>query len=151
VAAEIVSAAREQLLYQVTAARLNLTRAMLSRTEHVKLLLAQFKPDSILQNLTMYTQRYNLRLAGARDDVADGIGDMLTRLRHRLELGESEVASRSPLEVLRRGYAVVRKGPKGAVLRDVGEVLPSDRLTIRLYKGRLTAEVLETHGEDQDL
>jgi exodeoxyribonuclease VII large subunit len=151
VAGELVSAAREQLLYQVTEARLNLTRAISSRTERVRLLLAQFRPENILQSLTMYTQRYNLRLAGGRDEVVDGIGDMLTRIRHRLELGQSEVQSRSPLEVLRRGYAVVRKGPSGPVLRDAGDVLPSDRLHIRLYKGKLTAEVLKTHGQDEDL
>ncbi len=99
----------------------------------------------------MYTQRYMLGLADARDGVVDGMGDMLVRFRHRLELARMEITSRSPLEILRRGYAVVRAAASGSVLRSAEDARPAERLDIRLFKGSLLAEVVETHGEDEEL
>lgn len=149
-AAEMVSASREELLYRVTETRLSLQRAMAGRTERIRLLLAQFRPETIRQSFTMYTQRYMLGLADARDGVVDGMGDMLVRFRHRLELARMEITSRSPLEILRRGYAVVRAAASGSVLRSAEDARPAERLDIRLFKGSLLAEVLETHGEDEE-
>lgn len=150
-AAEMVSASREELLYRVTETRLTLQRAISNRMERIRLLLAQFKPETIRQSFTMYTQRYMLRLAGARDGVQDGIGDMLVRFRHRLELAQTEITSRSPLEILRRGYAVVRSVSSGRVLRRAQDAGPAERLDIRLFDGSLIAEVVESHGKDEKL
>jgi exonuclease VII large subunit len=119
--------------------------------ERIRLLLAQFRPETIRQNFSMYTQGYMLRLAGARDGVQDGIGDILMRFRHRMELTSMEISSRSPLEILRRGYAVVRSLTSGKVLRSAEATSPAERLNIRLFEGSLIAEVVESHGEDQEL
>jgi exodeoxyribonuclease VII large subunit len=150
-AAEVVSAARAELLYRVTEFRLSLQRVMATRTERIGLLLAQFKPETLLQSFMMYTQRYSQRLDGAADEVRGGIVDMLRDFRHRVELAQSEVSSRSPVEILRRGYAVVRAAASGRVLRDAADAPPPERLDIRLFRGSLTAEVLSSHGEDEEL
>jgi len=150
-AAEIVSASRDDLVYRVTEMKMSLRRAMSARTERIRLLLAQFRPENILQSFTMYTQEYTLRLGDARDRVQDGIHDMLVRFRHRMELAATTISSHSPLEVLRRGYAVVRSSRTGKALRDASAARVSEGLDIRLYRGTLKAEVVESHGENEKL
>jgi len=64
------------------------------------------------------------------------------RLQHRrAELGRlgAEIAALSPLAVLDRGYAMVRK--QGAIIRDASQVKSGDHVEIRLAKGVVEAEV----------
>jgi len=63
----------------------------------------------------------------------------------RTELGEltSELTALSPLAVLERGFAVVRKGEE--IVRDAEKVTVGDRLQIRLARGQLMVVV-----EDQE-
>jgi exodeoxyribonuclease VII large subunit len=53
----------------------------------------------------------------------------------------------SPLKVLGRGYAVAQKEPSGEIIRSSGQVRKGDAIRVRVEKGRLTCEVLETHEQ----
>jgi len=67
---------------------------------------------------------------------------IVRRLQHRrAELGRlgAEIAALSPLAVLDRGYAMVRK--QGAIIRDASQVKSGDHVEIRLAKGVVEAEV----------
>ena len=59
----------------------------------------------------------------------------------RAELGQlgAQLAALSPLAVLDRGYAMVRKA--GAIVRDAAAVRPGDRLQVRLAHGSLAVTV----------
>ena len=150
-AAEIVSAAREELTHRVRQLALTLERAVQTRLDRAALLLRQLKPQELLRNMTSYVSQYTQRLTGAATAISSGIADTLRRLRHRLDLASTEVEHRSPMEILRRGYAVVRHGRTGAVLRDASEASAHETIEVRLYRGGLTAEVTETHGQDTKL
>jgi exodeoxyribonuclease VII large subunit len=52
----------------------------------------------------------------------------------------------SPLAVLERGYSITQKR-SGEIVRDAGSVNRGDHIDIRLAKGSLKAEVLETKDE----
>ncbi|MEE3328342.1 MAG: exodeoxyribonuclease VII large subunit [Myxococcota bacterium] len=71
---------------------------------------------------------------------------------HQAEIRRAQLArtvarldSLSPLGVLARGYALVRKEPEGTLLRRAEEVAVGDRLEIRLGDGEISAVV---EGED---
>ena len=71
---------------------------------------------------------------------------------HQAEIRRGQLArtvarldSLSPLGVLARGYALVRKEPEGTLLRRAEEVAVGDRLEIRLGDGEISAVV---EGED---
>lgn len=51
----------------------------------------------------------------------------------------------SPAATLDRGYALVRKEPSGAVVRDANEVSPGEALTVRVAHGSFGVTVAPTH------
>ena len=51
--------------------------------------------------------------------------------------------SLSPLGVLARGYALVKRGPEGSLVRSAEDVAAGDRLEIRLAEGEIRAVVDE--------
>lgn len=63
----------------------------------------------------------------------------LERARGRLATGTARLDTLSPLAVLGRGYAIVRLGEHGAILRSPGQVAPGDPLRIRVAGGELEA------------
>jgi len=67
---------------------------------------------------------------------------MQEALKHALALKREQVNSRvaqlnayHPLNVLARGYAVVRKEVSGEVVRSVGQVTAGEQLTVRVSDG----------------
>jgi exodeoxyribonuclease VII large subunit len=61
----------------------------------------------------------------------------------RASLGQigAQIAALSPLAVLDRGYAMVSKDRE--IIRDAAQVVPGDRLHVRLAKGEIDVEVIE--------
>jgi exodeoxyribonuclease VII large subunit len=62
------------------------------------------------------------------------------RQRGRLGAAVEKLAALSPLRVLARGYAVVRR-PDGGTLTRAGEAAVGDRLAVQLRDGRLDVTV----------
>ena len=91
-----------------------------------------------------------VKLANARQRLDDASSKMQDALRHALALKRERVTSRvaqlaayNPLNVLARGYAVVRKGATGEVVRSVMQVTANERLIIRISDGELKAHTDE--------
>ncbi|HZR10884.1 MAG TPA: exodeoxyribonuclease VII large subunit [Myxococcales bacterium] len=66
----------------------------------------------------------------------------LAARRHRYEGLTARLDALSPLKVLARGYAVVFD-PRGHAVLDAAQVLPGERVRVRLHEGELVAEVVE--------
>jgi exodeoxyribonuclease VII large subunit len=78
---------------------------------------------------------------------------MQDALKHALALKRERVNSRvaqlnayNPLNVLARGYAVVRKTSSGEVVRSVTQVTADERLTIRVSDGEFESIVGARHS-----
>ncbi len=87
-----------------------------------------------------------VKLANARQRLDDASGKMQEALRHALALKRERVTSRvaqldayNPLNVLARGYAVVRKEASGEVVRSVAQVMANERLIVRVSDGEIKA------------
>ena len=63
----------------------------------------------------------------------------LERARARLATGTARLDTLSPLAVLGRGYAIVRLGEHGPIVRSSGQVASGDPLRIRVAEGELDA------------
>lgn len=67
--------------------------------------------------------------------------------QHRLRLTALARAldTVSPLATLQRGYAIVRRRPDGAIVRDATQVAIGDQIETRIARGRLISTVDEKH------
>ena len=148
-AAEMVSAAREDLLARVGALGDSVREALLRRLERARLLLDRFTAKGLERQIGAYLQPLLMRADDARAALGDGIRTLVRDARHRLELAARDVASCSPLAVLDRGYAVVTRERSRTALRSVEGLAGGDRLRVRLARGALSAEVKETHADEK--
>ena len=65
----------------------------------------------------------------------------LERRRGLLSAAATRLDALSPLAVLGRGYALVRRERDGRIVREAGDVELGDRLELRLARGQIEAEV----------
>jgi exodeoxyribonuclease VII large subunit len=63
------------------------------------------------------------------------------RARARLAAAGARLDSLSPLGVLARGYAIVRRARDGAVVRGAGDAAPGEAIAVRVAEAELEAEV----------
>lgn len=77
----------------------------------------------------------------------------LDRHRARLQEAVAALSALSPLAILARGYSIVRRWPKGEIIRDAGRLRPEERLHLRLHRGEAECRVeriMETDGEREN-
>jgi len=109
--------------------------------------------DRLGQVLRARSPRARVALARSRAERAVTAADQamirhLDRRRRRLAEAASRLEALSPLGVLGRGYALVRRERDGAILRAATEVEVGERLDVRLARGRIAAEVVETESDE---
>ncbi len=81
------------------------------------------------------------RLASARRSLEQAVRTALERGRGRFERAAGRLHTLSPLAVLGRGYAIVRRAEDQAIVRSPVQVASGDGLHIRVAEGELQAEV----------
>lgn len=84
------------------------------------------------------------RMERAEEYLRSAPGDLLRSCDRRLTAASDLLLSYSVDRVLRRGFAVVRRG--GEALRSVEGLAPGDRLSITLADGQVQAEVVASKG-----
>ncbi|MBW2453686.1 MAG: exodeoxyribonuclease VII large subunit [Deltaproteobacteria bacterium] len=87
-----------------------------------------------------------LRLSPLEPKLHAAMQSRLRALHHRLAGRAARLDAMSPLSVLGRGYAIATS-ETGKVVRDAREVAAGDELTVRLHRGRLRAQVVESRSE----
>jgi exodeoxyribonuclease VII large subunit len=88
-----------------------------------------------------------------RQQVDDWLDRAARHVDHRLQLARERLASRSaqlmnlsPLATLERGYAIVRHGRSGQIVRWVGQVRAGDAVDVRVSDGTFGATVGRQKG-----
>ncbi len=88
------------------------------------------------------------RIVGHRQRIDDLTWAAVSNVRHRLALAReqlhrqaAELHALSPLATLERGYAIVRHGATGAVVRSVAQVSAGDEVEVRVADGTFGATV----------
>ena len=81
------------------------------------------------------------RLGAASRALARAALARLERARAGLAELAGRLESLSPLGVLARGYAIVRRSRDGAIVRGAGDVGPGDRVSLRVAEAEIDAAV----------
>ncbi len=143
-AAEIVTAAREELIQRVDEQKESITTAIERMIERVRLSLDRFTPEAIEMNFRVLLQPFLTRFDDDKEDMIHAFTDLVRQARHRLELSVRELGGLSPLEILKKGYSVVTDGKTGALLTDASKTSAGNKVDIRMHRGSIRAHVEET-------
>jgi len=97
------------------------------------------------------------RLAGSRQRLDELAGRTALSLRHRLSLRRASVGALAqtlqaigPLQVLGRGYALVRLSADQALVRSVGQVSPGAGLQVQVSDGSFSAQATTAPTETSE-
>jgi exodeoxyribonuclease VII large subunit len=82
-----------------------------------------------------------MRLAAAAADLPRLTAARLARARSAVDASAAALAVLGPNATLERGYAIVRREPDGAIVRDPVEAGPGTPLRIRVALGEIGATV----------
>lgn len=148
-AAEMVTASRVDLNRRVQEMKTLLLSLISGRIERIDLLISQYSVEKLEQNFRIFFQSFWQKYDEIREDFLLTIKDRILHIKHRLELITGELTAHSPVDILKRGYAVVVHRKSGKALLSTEKVEYDDELKIRLYKGGLTAGVKEIMPDEE--
>ena len=89
------------------------------------------------------------RWEGSNERLRLAVERTLERRRSRLESAAAQLDSLSPLAVLGRGYAIVRRAADGDIVRAPDQVVVGDTLAIRVAGGDVAARVLDSEASER--
>jgi len=143
------SAAAELALPDRNALARNLERDGHRLSRAMRALLAARGARVERERAALHALAPRAQLAKRRVRLADAVHALeragtarVSASRQRLAGLAARMESLSPLAVLGRGYALVRRQSDGAILRSPAQVAPGDRLSLRVAEGEVAAEVL---------
>lgn len=142
-AAELVSASRDELIRRVTEAKNRIIQTLDQRIDKIRILLSQFAPESLERSFRQFIQPILFRFDDAKEAILAGLKETIREYRHRLAILEQKIIANSPLDILKKGYALVTDIKSGKLLTSPDPVEKGDDIHIRLYKGELSAQVKE--------
>ncbi|MGQ9859926.1 MAG: exodeoxyribonuclease VII large subunit [Thermodesulfobacteriota bacterium] len=102
--------------------------------EHLAKALSRCDPRVKVESLGEELQNLHQRLVS-------GFRFILQESRFGLERQAAMLHSMSPLQVLARGYSIVRLLPQGDIVRDSSRLSAGDRLRITFHRGEATCKV----------
>ena len=117
---------------QALSSKLRLSKDKLVRIAHS---YAMRKPFDRLhrwqQKLDEFSQRLNLNITHALDSEREKLSGIAGKLE-----------SLSPLNVLKRGYAITTREDNNISLRDINDLNKGDKIKTILFKGRIVSKIL---------
>jgi exodeoxyribonuclease VII large subunit len=143
-AAEIVTESSDNIFAAIQAARESIEYRFIQRIEKIKVLLKHFSAKNLEQTFRVILQPFLLRLDDAKESMLRHMELRIKDTRYRVNLLSKDISAGSPHEILKKGYALVRKKDVSQIVRTPDEVVPGDDIDIFLAKGKIGAEVKET-------
>jgi len=143
-AAELCVQPREALLAAVKQQRERMAQLLLNRVGAMELRLGTLKGRLEMLSPAGRLERYALSLDGLKKRMDSCMQRSFTDNRHRLEQAILRLNASSPVQSLRRGYALLIQGE--SLVRSVKEVREGQRLQVRLHDGTLGVLVEKTEG-----
>ncbi len=140
-AAMLATPDRAALARVVTRDRRRLLGLVGGRVERARARLAYAGQTLAARSPSAQIERARMREARARAAAAVAISRCLEQGRRRFIESATRLDALSPLGVLARGYALVRRAADGRIVRSPGDVRASDLLEVRLAEGGLTVRV----------
>ena len=152
-AAELVAESKLLLEGEIAHLRSAMSAAIRSRLQAARMVLAGFSARDAEARFMRIFMPIARRLDESRDTLAEEMRNLVRESRHKLELSAAKLAMASPVAVLSRGYAIVRRSMpestlevfpgKGELIRNSSVLQPGVKVDIIFGSGSARSEVEE--------
>ena len=140
-AAELAAPILNDIMYSIAVNREDLTQNIENRIERIRLMLNNFKPDSLELRFRNIQQPLLARFDNAKEEILSGMQERCKEFRQRLLVLNKILEGANPQGILDRGYSIVRNAETGKTIRSFSQVKEGEALLIQPSKGKIEAEV----------
>ncbi len=140
-AAELAVPRLDDIQYSIDTNREEITAALESRIEKMRLTVTAFTPESLEMRFRSILQPLLSRFDTAKEDILNGMKNRLTEAKHTLALTKSLLEGADPEAILKRGYSIVRDAETGKTVRSAQDVKTGAVLRIQPASGAISARV----------
>ena len=140
-AAELAAPILNDIMYSIAVNREDLTQNIKNRIERIRLMLNNFKPDSLELRFRNIQQPLLARFDNAKEEILSGMQDRCKEFRQRLLVLNKILEGANPQGILDRGYSIVRNAETGKTIRSFSQVKEGESLLIQPSIGKIEAEV----------
>ncbi len=145
-AAELVSKGRAELTEQWTHLNRRLTSTLEHRVRMARHRVEKLSPAHALARHAERLRKMRLLVSRSHERLNNAMSKKVVDSQHRFTRNHEKLLALSALNVLSRGYSILQK-MDGRVITDGADVLPGDRITARLHRGRLRLRVEEFEAD----
>lgn len=145
-AAELAAPILNDIMYSIAVNREDLTQNIENRIEKIRLMLNNFKPDSLELRFRNIQQPLLARFDNAKEEILSGMQERCKEFRQRLLVLNKILEGANPQGILDRGYSIVRNAQTGKTIRSFSQVKEGEALLIQPSKGTIEAEVKRVSG-----
>ncbi|MDR2019309.1 MAG: exodeoxyribonuclease VII large subunit [Treponema sp.] len=149
VAAELVSASREEMLETARRIAAGLCQNIRAKIDRARLLVRPFSLEDLEYRIRNILQPRLVRFDDAKEGLLSALSGRLRELRRRAELARISLEAASPLAALDRGFSVVISRITGRVVRRFSDVQAGEGLTIRPLEGLISAKTEAVYGSSR--
>jgi len=139
-AAELAVPDRNEVRNALHSAQIRLRQAVGNEIKTRRRRIYELSCRRVLQNPRYYIEDKRLLLDHSHDRLLSAMQRKLHSRRERFGRIAAALDAMSPLKVLGRGYAIARRAD-GPIIKQASDVLPGDRLTVRLQKDEINCVV----------
>lgn len=149
-AAELVTpVTQDEVLAQLEELSHRAGHALRQRTVSLASRVRSLRLQPVLCDAERFARPARTRLDRAAEELPDAMGRLIEERRRAWRTNAAQLHAVSPLGVLERGFAVVRRPDDPHVIRAATELAPGETVRIRLHEGSVAAEVTTIDTEDR--
>lgn len=140
-AAEITVPEKSRIDALVNDLEKNLLDEITNRIEKIKLKAAQFKIENIENRFYKILQPFLLRFDDLKENLFSTMVSKVELYRQEARILRTKLEERNPLEILKRGFSIVRDKETGKILRFRKDISGGQKLSILNSEATYTAVV----------
>ena len=140
-AAEITVPEKSRIDALVNDLEKNLLDEITNRIEKLKLKAAQFKIENIENRFYKILQPFLLRFDDLKENLFSTMVSKVELYRQEARILRTKLEERNPLEILKRGFSIVRDKETGKILRFRNDISGGQKLSILNSEATYTAVV----------
>lgn len=146
-AAELVVKNKEELINTIKSYRLRLQNNLRHVYELYKGRYNRARDSMIFRRPMELVNQLQQELDNLVDRVVQTATHFIEIQKNEFNLLTEKLSILNPLAILGRGYSITYKLPEQKILKDIKEVVPQDKVKIKLHKGKLICSVEEKEEE----